>query len=88
MIIAPIMVTTSSSGLKTIATIGIRNIAGDDDIADYEVTVDGVLRANVNNFERARGATALVREALEAIELNRPNNGDTNHDHNARPTPR
>jgi hypothetical protein len=70
MIIAPIMVTTSSSGLKTIATIGIRNIAGDDDIADYEVTVDGVLRANVNNFERARGATALVREALEAIELN------------------
>jgi hypothetical protein len=69
MLVVPIMVTSSANGLETIATLGIRNRAGDDEIADYEVTVDGILRANVIGFERDRGATALVREALEAIEL-------------------
>ncbi len=70
MLIVNIMVTTASHGLEALDTIGIRNISErDDDTADYEVTVDGILRANVIAFDKDRGATALVREALEAIEL-------------------
>lgn len=70
MLIVNIMVTSATHGLTTLDTIGIRNISGDDELADYEVTVNGILRANVTAFERDRGATALVREALEALELN------------------
>ncbi len=69
MLIVNIMVTTASKGLETLDTIGIRNTGGDDERANYEITVDGILRANVINFERDRGATALVLEALEAVEL-------------------
>ncbi len=69
MLVVNIMVTTASHGLETLDTIGIRNTGGDDERANYEITVDGILRANVINFERDRGATALVLEALEAVEL-------------------
>ena len=69
MLIIPIMV-GSRNGAETIATIGIRNISGDETIANYQITVDGVIKGEVIAFERDRGAIALTHEALEAIELN------------------
>ena len=68
MLAVPVMVTSSSGGLETVCTLGIRNIDGDDRISDYEVTLDGVIVANVESFERDRGALALVGEAVAAIE--------------------
>lgn len=66
MLAIPIMVTSSSGGLETITTLGIRNVGGDDSIADYEVTRDGVIVANVKGFERDRGPIALLGEAITA----------------------
>lgn len=70
MIAVPVMITSSSGGLETITTLGIRNVGGDDIIADYEVTRDGVIVANVKGFERDRGAVALIGEAIAAMERN------------------
>lgn len=68
MLAVPIMVTSTSGGLETIATLGIRNTGkGDSEVADYEVTLDGVIVANVNHYERDRGALELVGEAIAAI---------------------
>lgn len=68
MLAVPVMVTSTSGGLETVCTLGIRNIAGDDQIASYEVTLDGVIVANVKNYDRSRGALALVGEAIAATE--------------------
>ena len=75
MLAIPIMVTSSSGGLETIITLGIRNVGGDDIIADYEVTRDGVIVANVKGFERDRGPIALLGEAIAAWQA-RTDSGD------------
>lgn len=70
MLAIPIMVTSTSGGLETIQTLGIQNVGGDEEIGDYLVTIDGVIRAEVKGFDRTLGARMLLLEALLAIEGN------------------